>query len=79
MRARSDGTTMVDMYEPVSGTRMARYPTRAAEHGVEIETIGDIDASGVAEFAVMGKHFDLDLLEIHDCGDGRPLRYFALP
>ena len=79
MRTKPDGTTMVDVYEPVTGTRMARYPIGAAENGAEIAAIGDIDASGVEEFAVMGEHFDMDLLEIHDCGDGRPLRYFAVP
>jgi hypothetical protein len=79
MRTKPDGTTMVDVYEPVTGARLARYPIRAAEFGAEIEAIGDIDASGVGEFAVMGEHFDMDLLEIHDCGDGRPLRYFAVP
>jgi hypothetical protein len=79
LRVKPDGTSVVEIDDPVTAASLGRYRMRALTDGRAIAPLAPIDGNGTAEFVVLGDHFGANLLEVHDSGDGTDLRYFYLP
>jgi hypothetical protein len=74
-----EGDTQVRIYDLITNSLVESMDMLALGHGRGLVTTPDIDASSSEELVVFGEHFGADLLEIRDCADGDPLRYYFVP
>jgi len=74
-----DGATKVGIYDLVVNTLIDSMDMLAVGTGHGLMTTPDIDSSSTEELVVLGEHFGADLIEIRDCADGDPLRYYFVP
>jgi hypothetical protein len=79
LRVEPAGTTVFEVFDPLTRKRLAKYPMAAVEDGRGLVMIGDLNGNTVEDFVVLGEHFGTDLLEIRDCAEGTALRFYAIP
>ena len=79
LRVKPDRSTLFEVFDPVTRSRLARYKMMALEDGRNLVAVGDLNGNEAAEFVVEGDHFEMGLLEIRDCEDGTALRFYAVP
>jgi hypothetical protein len=73
------GSSSLSIIDAMKGAIIDQMPMQAIENAEELTRVGDISFNGMDELAVLGEHFESSLLEIRDCHDEQPLRFYFVP
>jgi len=74
-----DGKTQIRIHDLATNSLVDTMDMLSIEAGWGLITTPDIDASQTEELVALGEHFGADMIEIRDCADGDPLRYYVVP